>query len=65
MLTGSWLSRTSCSTGTWDRENKGCKCTRGTQKVVGAERAGAVAQEVVWTAGEGGRVMGTPVVGDP
>lgn len=33
--------------------------------MVGAERTGAVAQEVVWTAGEGGRVMGTPVVGDP
>lgn len=60
VLTGSWLS-----TGTWDRENKGCKCARGTQKMVGAERTGAVAQEVVWTAGEGGRVRGTPVVGDP
>ena len=26
--------------------------------MVGAERTGAVAQEVVWTAGEGGRVRG-------
>ena len=28
--------------------------------MVGAERMGAVAQEVVWTAGEGGWVRGTP-----